>query len=187
VRFLLYGPIPLLAPGIVVSLIVGAVAAGQLSRLLRVAVPVAFLLIASLGIIVSATVTPLRGAIEFGATGAGSCDVSRIVPLAPTRWLTLSEPSLNIAMFVPLGVAIGLVPRSRVKAILIAAALALPFAIELIQLSATALARGCETADMIDNLTGLVVGLALGALIGWLVSRWPSGGPASSADADPIG
>ena len=186
-RFLLNGPIPWLGPGMVISILVAAVAAGRIARILQVRTPVAFLLVVSLGLIVSATVTPLRGAIEYGAIGGGSCDVSRLVPLAPTRWLTLSEQSLNIAMFIPLGLALGLVPRSPAKAVLVVAALALPLIIELIQLATPVMARGCETADVIDNLSGLLVGLGIGTLLGWLGSDRRTGEPTPDGDPDPVG
>ena len=124
----------------------------------------------SLGIILSATLTPLRWAIDFGATGSGVCDFSRI-GLAPLgELLRFNDTSLNILLFIPLGVTIGLVPMSRRKAAVVAAAMALPFAIETIQLLVPWLDRGCQSADVIDNLTGLIVGLAAGSAAGWLAA-----------------
>ncbi len=43
-------------------------------------------------------------------------------------------------------------------------AIALPVAIETTQLVIPALERGCQSADVFDNLTGLVIGLVLGTL-----------------------
>ena len=40
----------------------------------------------------------------------------------------------------------------------------LPASIELIQLLVPPLGRECQSADVIDNLTGLVVGLAAGVV-----------------------
>ncbi len=48
------------------------------------------------------------------------------------------------------------------------AAIALPFAIETIQLLLPVLDRACESADVVDNLTGLVIGLGGGVVAGWL-------------------
>ena len=70
--------------------------------------------------------------------------------------------SLNVALFIPLGIAIGLVHVSRPWAALTFAAIALPFAIEAIQLVAPILDRGCQSADVVDNLTGLALGLLIG-------------------------
>ena len=49
---------------------------------------------------------------------------------------------------------------------LVVGALLLPFAIEITQLLVHVLGRGCQSTDLIDNLTGLVLGLAAGAVIG---------------------
>jgi glycopeptide antibiotics resistance protein len=121
-------------------------------------------LILSTGIILSATLTPLRWAIDVGATGSGICDFSR-VELAPlTQLLRADEASLNVLLFMPLGVVTGMLPRSRWKAAILGVAIALPFVIETIQLLLPVLDRACESADVFDNLTGLVVGLAGGAV-----------------------
>ena len=65
-------------------------------------------------------------------------------------------------LFIPFGAAIGLVGESRHRAGLIIAALGLPVAIEAIQFFVPVLGRGCQSADVIDNLTGLVVGAGIG-------------------------
>jgi glycopeptide antibiotics resistance protein len=70
-------------------------------------------------------------------------------------------------MFIPLGATIGLVPRSRRMAVVLIAAIALPFAIEITQMLLPVLARACESADVVDNLTGLVVGIGGGGVAGW--------------------
>ncbi len=67
--------------------------------------------------------------------------------------------------FIPLGFAIALVPRSCRKAVVLAAAVALPFVIETTQLVVVALDRACQSADVVDNLTGLLVGLVAGAVV----------------------
>jgi glycopeptide antibiotics resistance protein len=60
------------------------------------------------------------------------------------------------------------VPRSRRKAVVLIAAIALPFAIEITQMLLPILDRACESADVVDNLTGLVLGLGGGVAAGWL-------------------
>ena len=69
-------------------------------------------------------------------------------------------------MFIPLGAAIGLVPGSRRKAVLVTGAIALPFAIEATQLLVPWLDRACESADVVDNLMGLALGLVAGVIAG---------------------
>jgi glycopeptide antibiotics resistance protein len=118
---------------------------------------------------VSAALTPLRGSFNFAAVG-GTCDLSRM-GLAPLHELLhIDDTSLNILMFIPFGTAVGLLGRSRQMAVLIVVAIALPFVIELTQLLVPALERGCQSADVIDNLTGLALGLVFGVLGRWAVA-----------------
>ncbi len=135
-----------------------------MARTLRVRWAVAMLFILSLGLIASATLTPSREALRFGALGTGTCDLSRI-GIASLADLALGDPAFNILLYVPLGLAIGLFPASRLKAALIVAAIVLPFAIETIQMVAVVLDRACQSADISDNLTGLVIGLVVGILV----------------------
>ena len=68
-------------------------------------------------------------------------------------------------MFIPLGFTIALVPRSHGKSALVVAAVALPFVIEATQLLLSPLGRWCESGDVADNLMGLFIGLAVGAVV----------------------
>jgi VanZ like family len=123
----------------------------------------------SVGVILAGTMSPLNAGRGLDPSHPGSCDLSRIgLPaLAQLRWP--SDVLGNIFMFIPLGSAIALVPRSRRKAAVLAAAVALPFAIEATQLVVVSLGRACESADISDNLTGLVLGLAAGLVAGRFV------------------
>ncbi len=160
--------LPWFLPGLVVFVVLGALFARPVGRVFQAPAWLGFFLIVSFGIIVSATLTPLHGEFNFAAVG-GTCDLSRI-GLAPLREvLRIGDTSLNIAMFMPFGLAIGLLARSRPKALLVVAAVLLPFVIETTQLLVPALERGCQSADVVDNLTGLVLGMLIGSGIGrWL-------------------
>jgi glycopeptide antibiotics resistance protein len=160
--------LPWFLPGIALTLVVSTVVCSVVGRTLRVARPVAWLMVLSLGVILAATMTPQWEALAFGAQGSASCDFSR-VGLAPLgEFLRLSDTSGNVLMFIPLGVTIALVPRSRFKAAIVIAAIALPFAIEMGQLLLPVLDRACQSADVVDNLTGLVLGMGGGVVAGWL-------------------
>jgi glycopeptide antibiotics resistance protein len=100
------------------------------------------------------------------------CDLTRL-GLAPLdELLSLnSEPSLNVLLFLPLGLAMGLLPRSAGKVALLAGAIALPAAVEFLQGVLVPLNRSCSSADVVDNLTGLAAGFALGSAAGWLWGR----------------
>jgi hypothetical protein len=154
--------VPWFWPGVLVSLLVGVMLAIPLGHAFRVRPLLAAVLLVSFGSILAATLTPLRDALESGAIGTGICDFSRVGP-PPLEYLGYrNDVSLNIALFIPLGLGIGLVGNRRLTGILLLAAIALPFVIETIQLLAPVLARGCQSSDVIDNLIGLSIGLALG-------------------------
>ena len=157
--------LPWLLPGIFVASILSALLSAGAGRAFGVRQVVAWVLLVSLGVIIAATLTPLRGAFA-GDVGSGTCDLSRLGPASIDELRTDRDAVLNILIFVPFGFAIGLLPRGRRKAAVVALAIALPFAIEAIQLLVPALARGCQSADVADNLVGLMVGIAVGALVG---------------------
>jgi VanZ like family len=160
--------LPWLLPGVAIALVISVAVSGLVGRALRVGRPVAWVMVLSLGVILAVTMTPRWEALAFGAQGSSSCDFSRIglVPLG--ELLRFDDSSLNVLMFIPLGVTIALVPRSRRKGAIVVAALALPFAIETAQLLLPVLDRACESADVVDNLTGLVLGLGGGVVAGRL-------------------
>ncbi len=154
--------LPWFVPGVALSMTIAFFASRRIGMLLAVRRPVAWAILVGFGVVVSATLTPLRGSFNFEAVATGTCDLSRI-GLAPiAQLLQLDDTSLNVALFVPLGIAIGLVQASGVRAALILASSALPFGIEAIQLIAPIFDRGCQSADIVDNLTGLIVGLLIG-------------------------
>ncbi len=161
--------IPWFFPGVAVSLVIGVLGARAAAGFLSAPRPAAGLLLASAGVIVAATLTPFRDAFIPGTPQSMACDFSRI-GLAPLAELTFrGDTSLNVLLFIPFGVALGLIPNSPRKLAVAAIAFAMPFAIELTQLLVPILARGCQSADVFDNLTGLVLGLALGSPVGWLL------------------
>lgn len=151
-------------PGVATSIVLGIVLSRRVARAFKVRRTVAMTLLLSLGLIASATLTPSREAVRFGTIGSGSCDLGRIGPASLAELLAFGDPTLNVLLFIPLGVVIGLFPASRRKVVLVVAALALPFAIETIQLLARGLDRACQSSDVSDNLTGLVIGLVVGVV-----------------------
>lgn len=158
--------IPWFLPGVAVSAAISLVAGGRAARWLATRRAVGTLLLFAAGIVVSATLTPGGGedAAAAASRGAVSCDFSRIglPPLGLLRGL--NEVSLNVVLFAPLGFAIGLLPRSRRTLAVVLAAIAFPFVIEATQALVTPLGRGCESADVIDNLLGLVGGMVVGVV-----------------------
>jgi glycopeptide antibiotics resistance protein len=168
-------PLPWLIPGTLAFAIIGVMLATPLSRVLRTHRIVAWLLVVGAAIVIFATLAPLYGVFEPSATGPGRCDMSNLsmIPLADLA--TRSDRTLNVILFIPVGIAIGLLPRSHWKALLVLTAIASPFLIEATQLLVPALNRGCQGIDVIDNLTGMTIGMGLGALVGALWKRLARG------------
>ena len=161
-------PLSLFALGIAVVLAV--VLSPAVARRLRAPRVVAALLLFGFGLVMAATLVPDAAALE-GVVSDGVCDLSRI-GLAPLEELTrVTFTSLNVLLFVPLGLAVGLLPRTRSAAVVTLAAVSLTFVVEGIQLVVTVLGRGCQSADIFDNLLGLAIGMVLGVLVRLLASR----------------
>ena len=152
-------------PGVVISAVLALVLCGFVARRLNVTRPMAWVLIASLGVIIAATLTPTREAFVYGLVGSGRCDLSRIGLAPMSDYLHIGDTSLNVVLFVPLGAMIGLLPRSPYRPLIVVGAILLPVLIETTQLIATPLGRGCESADVFDNVTGLFLGLAAGLIL----------------------
>ncbi len=162
--------VPWFLPGAAVAAGVALVAGGHLARSLRARRGLASLILLSMGMIVSATLTPNADALNYGAQGSRSCDVSRIGPASLATLTNLNDTSLNVILFAPLGISLALLPKSRRKLLLIGLASALPIATEFIQLEVVALDRSCQSADVADNLTGLLSGLTVGWAIGKILN-----------------
>jgi hypothetical protein len=163
--------LPWLLPGVAISAVVAVLAGGAVARALGAHRAVATLLVFSLGVIVSATLTPVGGDLVFDGASPGACDLTRVGLPALGLFRSLNDASLNVLLFLPLGVAIALLPRTRRSAVVLVGAVLLPFAIEATQLLVPAISRGCESADVVDNLLGLAVGLAIGGVSAWLWRR----------------
>jgi VanZ family protein len=156
-------------PGVALTTVIGVAASRRVGMVLGVRRAIACMLILGLGLILSATLTPSREALLYGAMGRGTCDFSRIGPASVQQLVHFGDPALNVLLYIPLGAALGLGRRSRYGVALVLVAVALPFAIEATQLVVTSLDRACQSGDVSDNLTGLAIGFALGAIAGRFV------------------
>ena len=161
--------VPWFVPGIVIAVIVGFLARRRVAAWLGSSPTVAWAVVVAFGLILAATLTPLREGA--GDLAAGSCDFARVGFASLDDLRSLNDTSLNVLLFVPLGVVLAILPRSPRKAFLIVVACAMPLAIEFVQLVAIPLDRACESADVVDNLSGLAFGLALGALAGAIAGQ----------------
>lgn len=174
------GVLPWFLPGVAVSMTIALVACRPFGKLLAARRLLSWAILVGFGAIVSATLTPLHGALSFEPVGTGTCDLSRFGPAPIAHLLRFNDTSLNVALFIPLGIAISLVQAAGPRLALTFASTALPFVIELIQFLVPVLNRGCQSADIVDNLTGLLVGLVVGAGLRFLKSGIPKGKAAGS-------
>jgi glycopeptide antibiotics resistance protein len=154
--------LPWLLPGLVVAVIVAFLAGPAVGRALQARAATGMAIVWSLGLILAATLTPLVGAITSSQQSGGICDLTVSGPRSISDFITPNEISLNVLLFVPLGAALGVLPRSRLRSVLIGAGMLLPFAIEYAQLIFPVLDRACELSDVIYNCLGFVAGLSIG-------------------------
>jgi VanZ family protein len=168
----LTGVLPWFLPGLAFTTVIALAVAGRVARCLHTGRWIAFLLVVSVGAVLSATIPPTAGGGDYPST-PGRCDFRRISPAPLHVYLHLGDAGLNVILFIPLGLAIGLLGRSAAAARVLVAAVALPVAIETIQSLAPVLGRGCESRDVVDNLLGLGIGLAAGLSVAVVRARWP--------------
>ena len=83
-----------------------------------------------------------------------------LIPLG--QLLAIDDRSLNVLLFIPLDLAIGILPWSHPKAFALVLAALLPLGVESAQLLVPALGRACQASDVADNLSGLAAGFIAG-------------------------
>ena len=130
--------VPLSAIAFVVAVIVAVVLSRGVARKLQTPRSVAALLLFGFGLVIAATLTPDAAAME-GVASDGVCDVSRVGLASIEELTSVTYVSLNVLLFVPLGLAVGLLPRTRAAATVTVAAISLTFVVEGTQLLVTVL------------------------------------------------
>jgi glycopeptide antibiotics resistance protein len=165
-----FGTVPLSALALAVSIVLAVALSSRAAAWLETRRSVAALVVLGFGLVISATLVPTGAALE-GVPSDGVCDTSRVGFASIEQLTSVNTSSLNVLLFMPLGFAVGLLPWSRPAAIVALAAASLTFVVEAIQLLLPLLGRGCQTADMVDNLMGLAIGLVMGLLARPLLAR----------------
>jgi hypothetical protein len=154
------------APELAYAVILGILAGFLWARIARVGVPLGILTTTSLAVIVAITMSPAGPFPDIGFV-PGVCLTQHWGPGTLDELLTIGEPSLNVALFMPLGFFIAM-HRRGVRRWALAGCALLPLLIELGQLMLPALGRYCDTMDISDNELGLVLGFGAGLILAWL-------------------
>ena len=152
-------------PGMAVVLVMSWVLAPPVARLLRIDRRLGWLLVITIGLILVVEATPLRGPFGLDLTAQRPCDLARRWFATLPEITAMGDVTLDIVLYIPAGVVIAWLPVLRRSMIVMAAAVMLPGLIEVVQLVVPTLARGCQSGDAIDGLTGLGVGLGVGVVV----------------------
>ena len=88
----------------------------------------------------------------------------------PEYWLHLDERSLNVALFIPLGLTLGLLARGATRWVILGCGLALPWLVEGLQ-AVLPFDRDPQAIDLADNTTGFAIGYTAGLLIMGTISE----------------
>lgn len=113
------------------------------------------------------TLSPVKNDY-FGVRMAG-CDWSIWRPLAREYWFSSGSRPPNVWLLFPAGIGVMLLDGFWRKFFTIAFLFALPPGVETIQDYYPELKRSCSSQDVVDNWTGLVIGLLVGAVLALVV------------------
>lgn len=152
-------------PGMAVVLVMSWVLGPLVARLLRIDRRLAWLLVLTIGLVLAVEATPLRGPFGLDLTAQRPCDLGRRWFATLPEITAMGDVTLDIALFIPAGLVMAGLPVSPRSVVVMAGMLALPGLIEVVQLVVPTLARGCQSGDAIDGLTGLGVGLGVGVVV----------------------
>ena len=157
--------IPLVAASVVVALVVGM----SLQRTRGRSAWLIAALMVSAALVVALTLTPNAGIEESSLVDPRSDSGPWGYLRQPEYWLHLDSRTLNVALFIPLGLTLGLLARGAARWAILVFGLALPWIVEGLQ-SVLPFDRDPQSIDLADNTTGFVVGYAAGLLIMSLVA-----------------
>lgn len=157
---------PWAAAGLATSVVLALISARPLGRRVRTPAAWTFLWVLLLGVVLTLTVTPGLSRLTVRI-----CSLELAGPVPVRDLFTPGEQALNVWMFVPLALLAALPRPRRTLLLALGTALALPFFVEAVQWALPAMGRACSSKDIVDNLTGVVIGAGLGALLRFGLSR----------------
>lgn len=165
------------------GVVCGLLAAGLRRRLGVVTAFAVAALLWSVVVIGLITLLPADGApgVVFAEDRLGTCSWDIGGPAPDGFWIfSGGQRLLNVAVFVPSGallvVAAARWPRSAVVLVPIGLALLAAYSvgIEWTQLELARIDRACDVTDIIDNVTGAVLGVLVGVVLAVALRPWRS-------------
>lgn len=130
-------------------------------------------LIVSIGFIVALTLTPNAqsdSVLVDPRSDQGAWGYLR----EPEFWAHVDSRSLNVVLFIPLGITLALLTRGVARGWALAVGLSVPWLVEGLQV-VLPFDRDPQVIDLVDNSTGLVLGFVIGVLITAVISGAPDG------------
>jgi len=156
--------LPWLLPTFVVGAVLAAVLGGRVGAALAMPRWAATLLVVAVSAIVAVTLTPQRFDVTAPDPLAPLPQIGPDLDAATVPWWgwLLNDRTLNVALFVPLGLGVALIGRRSPRRVLTAAALLVPLCVEVVQHVTPWLARDSQWQDVLDNTVGVALGLTAG-------------------------
>lgn len=153
---------PWVLPGALGVALVAWLLRRPLARLFGVGRPHAFALVAAFGLMLVVTLTP--SPVEGRWQSERVLDLAITLDRADLR--TITEASLNILLFVPVGLTASRLPGALARRLLLALAVLAPIGIEIVQYRYPSLGRsGFVLNDVVANWLGLAAGALVGAVL----------------------
>ncbi|MFJ9844676.1 hypothetical protein ACIRYZ_30360 [Kitasatospora sp. NPDC101155] len=158
------GGMPMFWPGLLLSLVPAALLNRPVGWLLRAHWVVGFLLLLGLGGVVVATLLP--EAFRLSEDAVRHCTVRGGRPRSPHELLHVRHIELKLATYAPVGFAAALAGTRRRAAVALLGAAVLPLAVSALQYAVPVIGRACDVQDVWDGLQGVVLGAAVGLVVG---------------------
>lgn len=121
---------------------------------------VVWMLLASIGVVAGYLLTSTVGPVV-----EHFCDLSDEALPQWSSLTTISEATLDVWIFVPMGIAAVLLRPRIVAAVAAVAVLAIPIGVEGLQYLAPRLGRTCQINDALTDMLGVVIGIVVGLVI----------------------
>ncbi len=156
------GAHPGVLPMLAVSVVGAVLVSGPLSRRLGCGPVAAVALVLACTAPLALTLPPGAEAVPYPGE---RCDM---VVRLPRDWGRGGQELANLVLLTPAGALLVVLLRRRAAVVAVLVALVSPVVIEGVQYLFLSLHRECETTDVVLNVTGLLLGVAVGVLL----RRW---------------